>query len=44
VQITAARHAIKSDCGVGVATVGNTRRDILVFVGYPASKSGINMS
>jgi hypothetical protein len=44
VQITAARHAIKTDCGVGVAADGNTRCDILDLVGYPANKNGINMS
>jgi len=43
-QIAAVHHAIKTDCGVGVANVGNARRDILVLVGYRASKNGINMS
>ena len=32
-QITAARHAVKPNCGVGVAAVGNTCRHILVVVG-----------
>jgi len=41
VQITAARHAIETDCGVGVAAVGNTCCDILVVVGDPANKTGI---
>jgi hypothetical protein len=37
VQITAARHAIKTDCDVGVAAVGNTYCDILVVVVDPAN-------
>jgi len=44
VQITAARHVIKTDCGVGVAAVGNSCRDVLVMVDDPASKSGITVS
>ena len=44
VQITAARHAIKTDCDVGVTAVGNTCSDILVMVGDPAFKSGSTMS
>jgi len=44
VQITEAHHAIKIDCGVGVAAVGNTGCDILVMVGDPASKSGQTVS
>jgi len=40
VQITAARHAIKTDCGVSVADVGSTCCDILVVVGDTANKSG----
>jgi hypothetical protein len=39
VQITAARHAIKTDCRVGVGAVGNTCCDFLLMVGDPASKS-----
>jgi hypothetical protein len=39
VQITATRHAIKTDFGVGVAAGGNTCCDILVMVGDPASKN-----
>jgi hypothetical protein len=44
VQITADCHAIKTHRGVGVAAVGNTGCDILVLVGYPASKNGIILS
>jgi len=40
VQITAARHVIKTYCGVGVAAGGNSCSDILVMVDDPASKSG----
>jgi hypothetical protein len=40
VQITAARHAVKIDCGVSVADVGNTCCVILVMVGDRARKSG----
>jgi len=40
VQITAARHAVKTDCGVGVAVVGDTYFRILVVAGDPTSKSG----
>ena len=43
-QITAAQHAIKTDCGVGVAAVGNTCCDILVMVGDPASEIGNTLS
>jgi len=32
VHITAARHAIKSDCGVGVAAFGNTCFIILIWL------------
>ena len=35
-QITAARHDFKTDCGVGVTTCF----DILAMVGYPPRKSG----
>jgi hypothetical protein len=38
VQITASRHAIKTDCGVGVAAGGSTCYDILVMVDDPANK------
>jgi len=41
VQITAARHANKTDCAVGVTAVGNTCCDILVMVGDPANNIGI---
>jgi hypothetical protein len=44
VQIKADRHGIKTDCGVGVATVGFTSCGILVLVGVPANKSGNNVS
>ncbi len=44
VQITAARHAIKTDCGVGVTAFCNTCCDILVMVGDPACKSGSPVS
>jgi len=37
VQITAARHAITTVCGVGVDTDGYTCSDILVMVGDPAN-------
>ena len=40
VQVTGARHAIKTDCGVGVAAVGNTCYYILVMVGDPTNKCG----
>jgi hypothetical protein len=43
-QITAARHGFKPDCGVGVAAVGDTYHDILVVVGDPASKGGQKLS
>jgi hypothetical protein len=43
-QITASRHAIKSNGGVGVAAVGISFSDILVMVGDPASKSGNTVS
>ena len=33
IQITAARHAIQTDCVVGVTVVGSTCCDILVMVG-----------
>jgi len=38
VQITAARHAIKTGCGVGVAAGGNACYDILVMADDPANK------
>jgi len=44
VQITAAGHAIETDCGVGVAAVGNSCRDILVMFDDPASKSDNTVS
>jgi len=44
VQITAACHAVKTDCGVGVAVVGNTCYNILVVVDDPASKRGQTLS
>jgi len=44
VQITAARRAIKTDCGVGVAAVGITWSCILVMVGDRAGKSGNTLS
>ena len=44
VQITAARHAIKTDCGVGVAAGGYTCCDILVIVADPAIKSSNTVS
>jgi len=40
VQITAASHVIKTDCGVGVDTDGYTCCDILVVVGDPATNIG----
>jgi hypothetical protein len=43
-QITATRHAIKTDCGVGVAAGGNTCSDILVMVGCPVRKTVNNVS
>ena len=43
-QITATRHAIKTDCGVGVTAVGYTCCCILVMVGDPACKSGNTVS
>jgi hypothetical protein len=39
VQITAVRHAVKTDCGFGVAAVGNSCCDILDMIDDPASKS-----
>jgi len=44
VQITAYRHAIKTDRGVGVAAVGNTCYDILVMVANPTNKCGSTVS
>jgi len=44
VQITAAGHAMKTDCGVGVTAGGNTCCDILVMVGDLASRSGNTVS
>ena len=44
VQITAARHDIKTDCGVGVAAVGNSCCDILDMTDVPASKSENTLS
>jgi hypothetical protein len=43
VQITAGRHAIKSDCGVGHASGGVTPSDILGMVGDRGSKSNISV-
>jgi hypothetical protein len=37
VQITTARHGIKTDSGVAVVSVGNTCCDILVVVVDPAN-------
>jgi len=39
VQITAARHAIKTDRAVGVTAVGYTGCDIVAIVDDPVSKS-----
>ena len=44
VQITAARHAIKTDCGVGVSAGGYTYCDILVIVADPANNSNNTLS
>ena len=44
VQITAARHAIKTGCGVGVAAVGYTCCDVLVMVADPAIKISNTLS
>ena len=44
VQITAARHAVKTDRGVGVAAAGNTGYVILVMVGDLANNSGSTVS
>ena len=44
VQITAARHAVKTDCGVGVTAVGYTGCDILAIVDDPVSKSDSTVS
>jgi len=43
-KVTAARHAIKTNCGVGVAAVGYSCCDILVMVGDPANKIGSTVS
>ena len=43
-QITTARHAVKTDCGIGVADVGNTCFHILVMVGDTSSKNGNTVS
>ena len=43
-QITTARHAIQTVCGVGVAVGSNTRCGTLVMVGDPASKNGQTVS
>ena len=39
-QLTAALHASKTECGVGFTAVGNTCCDFLVMVGDTVSKSG----
>ena len=39
VQITTARHAVKTDCAVGVTAVGYTGCDIVAIVDDPVSKS-----
>jgi hypothetical protein len=44
VQITTARHAVKMDCGIGVADADNTCYDILDMVDDPANKSGNSVS
>jgi len=44
VQITAARHATKTDCGVGITTINISCCDILVMVGDTACKSGKTLS
>jgi hypothetical protein len=44
VQITAARHAIKSDCCIGHASDDVTRTDILGMVADRAIKSSISVS
>ena len=44
VQITAARHAIQTDCGDGDAAVGSICCDILIMAGDTASKSGNTVS
>jgi len=41
---SAAGHAIEADCGVGVAAVYNSCRDILVMFDDPASKSDNTVS
>jgi hypothetical protein len=43
VQITAGRHAIRSNCGVGHASDDVTRSDILGVVADRASKSSISV-
>ena len=43
-QITTVRHVIQTDCGVGVAVVGNTCWDVLVMVDNPDSKVGNTVS
>lgn len=43
-KITVARHAIETDCGVGVSAVVNTCRCILVMIGDRACKSGNTLS
>ena len=35
---------MKTDCGVGVAAVGNTSSDIVVMAGDRACKSGKSLS
>ena len=44
VQITAARHDIKTDCAVGVTAVGYTGCDILAIVDDPVIKSDSTVS
>ena len=43
-QITAFRHAIKTDCGVGVAAGGNACYDILVMADDPAKNCADTVS
>jgi hypothetical protein len=44
VNITAARHAIKTGCAIGVAAGSNTCCAFLVMVGDPANKNGNTVS
>jgi hypothetical protein len=43
-QIAAVRHAIKTNCGDCVPTVGNTCCHILAMVADPANQIGISVS